>query len=75
MVFSDGAEANSNITLMRNDIYQSGQTGIRVFSTMNTGIKLDSNRVQGASPATDITSPGVVVTPFTSGVVGATVVP
>ena len=42
---------------------------------MNSGIKLDSNRVQGASPATDITSPGVSVTPFASGAVGATVVP
>ena len=75
MVFSDGAEANANITLTRNDIYQNGQAGIRVFSAMNTGIKLDSNRVQGASPATDITSPGVSVTPYTAGAVGATVVP
>ena len=75
MVYSDGAEANSNVTLMRNDIVQSGQPGIRVFSAMNTGIKVDSNRVQGASPATDISSPGVVLTPFTTGAVGATVVP
>ena len=75
MVYSDGAEANSNVTLLRNDIVQSGQPGIRVFSAMNTGIKVDSNRVQGASPATDISSPGVVLTPFTTGAVGATVVP
>jgi len=75
MLYSDGAEANTNITLTRNDLYQNGQTGIRIFSNMNTGVRLDSNRVQGASPATSITSPGVIVTPFTSGVVGATVVP
>jgi Pectate lyase superfamily protein len=70
MVFSDGQEANTNITLSRNDIVQNGQRGIRVFSAMNTGITLDSNRIQGASPALDISSPGVTVIPFASGSVG-----
>ena len=70
MVFSDGAEANTNISLIRNDIYQSGQPGIRVFSTMNTGVTLDSNRVQGASPALDVTSPGVSITSYVSGLIG-----
>jgi parallel beta-helix repeat protein len=72
MVFSDGAEANTNITLTRNDIYQSGQAGIRVFSNMNTGITLDSNRIQGANPALDVTSPGVSITAYSSGAVGYT---
>lgn len=72
MVFSDGAQANSNVTLSRNDIAQSGQPGVRVLSSMNTGITLDSNRVLGASPALDITSPGVSVTAYTSGAVGYT---
>lgn len=72
MVFSGGEEANTNITLLRNDIVQNGQTGIRVLSTMNTGVRVDSNRVQGASPALDIQTPGVTVIPYTSGTVGYT---
>ena len=72
MMFSDGAEANTNITLTRNDLYQNGQIGIRVISNWNTGIKLDSNRVQGAGVAAEISSPGVVVTPYSSGSVGYT---
>jgi parallel beta-helix repeat protein len=71
MVFSDGQEANTNITLTRNDIVQNGPPGIRVISALNTGVRVDSNRVQGASPALDITSPGVTVIPYTSGTVGA----
>jgi hypothetical protein len=71
MVFSDGQEANTNITLTRNDIVQNGQPGIRVFSALNTGVRVDSNRVQGANPALDIKSPGVTVIPYTSGAVGA----
>ncbi len=70
MVYSDGADTNTNITLTRNDIYQNGQSGIRVFSAMNSGIRLDSNRIQGANPALDISSPGVSVVPYTSGAVG-----
>jgi parallel beta-helix repeat protein len=70
MVYSSGQEANTNITLIRNDIVQNGPPGIRVFSALNTGVRVDSNRVQGASPALDITSPGVTVIPYTSGTVG-----
>jgi hypothetical protein len=70
MVYSDGQEANTNVSLIRNDIVQSGQPGIRVFSAMNTGITVSSNRVQGASPATDLSSPGVVFTAYTSGSIG-----
>ena len=71
MVFSDGQEANTNITLTRNDIVQNGQPGIRVFTALNTGVRVDSNRVQGANPALDIKSPGVTVIPYTSGAVGS----
>jgi len=70
MVYSDGQEANTNISLIRNDVQQNGQSGIRIFSAMNTGITVDSNRVQGANPALDITSPGVLVIPYSSGAVG-----
>jgi hypothetical protein len=72
MVFSDGQEANTNIALTRNDIVQNGAPGIRVFSAQNTGVRLDSNRVQGANPALDVSSPGVTVIPYTSGTVGYT---
>ena len=75
MVFSNGQEANTNITLRRNDIQQSGQPGIRVFSSMNSGVVVDSNRVQGASPATHIETPGVTLTPYSSGAVGSTKAP
>jgi parallel beta-helix repeat protein len=70
MLYSDGGEANTNITLTRNDITQNGQAGVRIFSSMNTGITLDSNRIQGASPALDITSLGVSVTAYSAGAVG-----
>jgi Pectate lyase superfamily protein len=70
MIYSDGREANTNIALIRNDIQQSGQPGIRIFGSMNTGVRLDGNRVQGASPALDIQTPGVSVTPYSSGLVG-----
>jgi parallel beta-helix repeat protein len=70
MVFSDGGEANTNITLARNDVQQTGQSGIRVFSPMNQNVTVDSNRVQGAAPALDISSPAVRIVPYTSGEVG-----
>jgi parallel beta-helix repeat protein len=70
MVFSGGAENNTNIALTRNDIQQDGYGGIRVFSAYNTGVRVDSNRIQGASPALDIRSSGVTVIPYTSGAVG-----
>ena len=70
MVFSDGQDSNTNITLTRNDIVQNGLSGIRVFSTMNSGVRVDSNRIQGANPALDIRSPGVTVVPYSSGAVG-----
>jgi parallel beta-helix repeat protein len=70
MVFSSGEEINTNITLARNDIVQNGQAGIRVFSAYNNGVRVDSNRVQGASPALDIRSAGVTVIPYSSGSVG-----
>jgi hypothetical protein len=70
MVYSDGAEANTNIQLVRNDITQNGQTGIRIFSSLNTGITVDSNKITGANPALSITTPSVTVINYVSGVVG-----
>ncbi len=70
MVFSGGAENNTNIALTRNDIQQDGHAGIRILSAYNSGVRVDSNRVQGASPALDIRSSGVTVIPYTSGAVG-----
>jgi hypothetical protein len=70
MVFSDGGEANNNISMFSNDIEQSGQTGIRVFSNYNFNVRLDSNLITGANPAMNITSPNVTVIPYTTGSVG-----
>ncbi|MCW5657485.1 MAG: right-handed parallel beta-helix repeat-containing protein [Burkholderiaceae bacterium] len=69
-VSSSGEESNTNVTLTRNDIVQNGQPGIRVTGSMNSGVRLDSNRVNGASPALDIKTSGVTVVPYSSGSVG-----
>ena len=47
-VSSSGEETNTNITLTRNHIVQNGQLGIRV-TAYNSGVRIDSNRVEGAS--------------------------
>jgi len=71
MLYSDGQEANAVIAIVRNDIQQSAR-GIRIFSTMNTQVTVDSNRVADASTPVDIATPNVNFTPYTSGPVGAT---
>jgi Pectate lyase superfamily protein len=71
MIYTDGSDSNINVTLSRNDIQQAGQPGIRVFGALNSGVRLESNRVEGASPALDVQTPGVVITPYTSGPVGS----
>lgn len=70
MVYSDGQAANAGISLVRNDVQQQGQPGIRIFGP-NTDVTLDSNRITGADPALDITTPGVRVVSYTTGPVGA----
>ena len=74
MVYSDGWEPNTNITLTRNDIRQDGQPGIRIFGP-NNSVAVRANRIIGAVPATDIATPGVILTPYVSGRVGATTTP
>ncbi len=69
MLYSDGQEANSSISIVRNDIAQS-RLGIRVFSPMNSRVTVDSNRVVGASTPVEIATPGVSFTPYTSGPIG-----
>lgn len=70
MVFSDGAEANNNITLLGNDIIQNGQDGIRYFGAQ-TNVRLDQNRITGARRAyVGGTVPGVTVIPYAGGSVG-----
>jgi hypothetical protein len=70
MLYTSGEEANTGVSLVRNDVVQTGQPGIRIFGAMNTDITVDSNRVQGANPAVSITTPGVNFIPYTSGPVG-----
>jgi hypothetical protein len=70
MIFSDGAEANDNITLQGNDIIQNGRSGIRYFGPQ-TRVRLEQNRITGAAMAyVGGTVPGVTVVPYTSGSVG-----
>lgn len=69
MLYSDGQEANTSIAVIRNDISHS-QRGVRIFSAMNSGITVDSNRVVGATTPFDITTPGVSFRPYTTGPVG-----
>jgi hypothetical protein len=70
MVYSDGAEANSNITLLGNDVIQNGQDGIRYFGAQ-ANIRLEQNRIRGARRAyVGGAAPGVTVIPYTGGPVG-----
>ncbi|NPC57475.1 right-handed parallel beta-helix repeat-containing protein [Caenimonas soli] len=70
MIFSDGNEANNNIWLLYNDIRQSGRAGIRVYSPRNLGVRLEANRITGASLPLNVSSPSTTVIPYTSGPVG-----
>lgn len=70
LLYDDGEDENNTITLQRNDITQSGQNGIRIYGNRTFNVNVDSNRVQGASPAMNITAPGVNVVQFVSGLVG-----
>jgi hypothetical protein len=69
-IYSSGEGYNTNVTIARNDIVQNGQQGIRVITAYNNVVRIDSNRIQGASPALDIRSPGVTVIQYSSGAVG-----
>lgn len=69
MVFSDGNEPNSDITVERCVITQDDERGgIRVFGDC-TGVKLDANVIACANPL-KIQIPDVVVTPYADGAVG-----
>ncbi|HET7526373.1 MAG TPA: right-handed parallel beta-helix repeat-containing protein [Burkholderiaceae bacterium] len=68
MLFADSAE-NSGVQILRNDIAQSGQAGIRMFGR-NTDVSIDGNRVSGARQALQLPV-GVTATPYSAGAVGA----
>lgn len=68
MVFSDGAEANKNIALLRNDILQGDRrTGIRYFGPQ-THLRLEHNRYTGFGSA--VSGSGAAVIPYSGGPVG-----
>jgi hypothetical protein len=67
MVYSDGTEANNNITVSFSDIVQNGQDAIRYFGPQ-TNIRFDQNRITGAN--TTYAGSGATVIPYTSGSVG-----
>jgi parallel beta-helix repeat protein len=68
MLFADSAE-NASVQILRNDIVQSGQAGIRMFGR-NTDVTIDGNRVSGARQPLQLPA-GVTATPYAAGTVGA----
>jgi parallel beta-helix repeat protein len=68
MLFADSA-ANAGVQILRNEITQSGQSGIRMFG-LNNDVAIDGNRVSGARQALQLPS-GVKATPYSAGAVGA----
>jgi hypothetical protein len=70
LVYSDGGAAVNNVRVLNNAINQNGQNGIRAYGSMVTGLRVENNKIAGANPATTISTPGAVVTAYTSGTVG-----
>jgi parallel beta-helix repeat protein len=68
MLFADSA-VNTGVQILRNDITQSGQAGIRMFGR-NTDVTIDGNRVSGTRQALQLPA-GVTATPYSAGTVGA----
>ena len=70
LVYSDGAEPNQDIRLLRNDIRQPGRGGIQV-SGPNLDVRLDSNRITGTLRPLELrTSSPVLSLPYTGGPIG-----
>lgn len=61
--------ANAGVQILRNDIEQGGQRGIRAFG-LNTGVSIEGNRVSGAGQALQLPA-GMTATPYSAGDVGA----
>jgi hypothetical protein len=61
--------ANAGVQILRNDIEQGGQRGIRAFG-LNSGVSIEGNRVSGAGQALQL-PPGMAATPYSAGDVGA----
>ena len=70
LIYSDGAQAHNNIVLLNNDFRQSGQAGIRAYNNYTYGLRLENNRISGASPAYSVSTANATVIPYTSGAVG-----
>jgi hypothetical protein len=68
MLFTDSS-VNNGVQILRNDIEQSGQAGIRMFG-QNNDVTIDGNRVSGARQALQLPA-GVKATPYSAGAVGA----
>lgn len=68
MLFADSLP-NAGVQILRNDIAQDGQRGIRAFG-LNTDVTIDGNRVRGSSEALQLPE-GMRATPYSVGAVGA----
>lgn len=68
MLFANSL-ANAGVRILRNDITQGGQKGIRAFG-LNTDVTIEGNRVRGAGQALQLPA-GMTATPYSFGTVGA----
>lgn len=68
MLLSNSME-NAGVQILRNDIEQGGQRGIRAFGR-NSGVSIDGNRVNGAGQALQLPE-GMRAIPYSAGDVGA----
>lgn len=68
MLFSNSA-TNAGVQILRNDITQSGQRGIRAFG-QNADVTIDGNRVSGSEQALQLPA-DMRATPYSAGRVGA----
>lgn len=60
---------NAGVRILRNDIAQGGQRGIRAFG-LNSDVSIEGNRVNGAGEALHLPA-GMRATPYSAGEVGA----
>jgi hypothetical protein len=70
LIYSDGQQPINNVVVLNNLINQQGQNGIKAYNPYTYGLSIENNKISGANPALDVSTPGATVVPYTSGTVG-----
>ena len=70
LIYSDGQQPINNVVVLNNLINQQGQNGIKAYNSSTYGLSIENNKISGANPALDVSTPGATVVPYTSGTVG-----